>query len=350
LKRHRLRRSAVLAVAALATSALLVTGVAGAQGPPWVTVATDFESPLFGLAVTPGKRLVVADAGAGPTLIRHGTTRLLASLPGVTDVAPLRSGAMFAVTGGPDSTLYRVSRGGRVTEIADLQAFEEAVDPAGGEVGSNPFDLARWRGKTLVADAQGNSLLVVNRGGKVDWVATLPLQSVSTQPLKDAVGCPDGPPDICNLPPTIDADPVPTSVAIGPDGYAYVGELTGFPATPGESRIWRIDPRARHAKCGSSPACSIVETGPFTSIIDLSFRRNGTAYVVELDEASWLAVEEGQRVGGTVNACVPDGTEWNCTEHATELPIPTAVAIRSGRVYATLFSLVPGQAQVARLP
>lgn len=350
MNRQRLRRSAALAAAALTTSALLATGVAGANGPPWVTVATDFESPLFGLAVTPGKRLVVADAGAGPTRIWHGATSLVASLPGVTDVAPLRGGAIFAVTGAPDSTLYRISRGGRVTEIADLQAFEEAVDPAGGEVGSNPFDLARWRGKTLVADAQGNSLLSVNRGGKVDWVATLPLQTVSTQPLKDAVGCPEGPPDICDLPPTLDADPVPTSVAIGPDGYAYVGELTGFPATPGTSRIWRIDPRARHAVCGSSPACSVVETGPFTSIIDLNFRRNGTAYVVELDEASWLAMEEMRGVGGTVNACEADDGEWSCDVHATELPIPTAVAIRSGKVFATLFSLVPGQAQVARLP
>jgi hypothetical protein len=331
-------------------SALLATGVAGAQGAPWVTVATDFESPLFGLAVTPRGRLVVADAGAGPTLIRNGATSLVGSLPGVTDVAPLRGGAMFAVTGGPDSTLYRVSRRGRVTEIADLLAFEQAVDPAGGEVGSNPFDLARWRGKTLVADAQGNSLLVVNRGGKVDWVATLPLQTVPTQPIKDVFGCPDGPPDICGLPPTFDADPVPTSVAIGPDGYAYVGELTGFPGSPGTSRIWRINPRARHAECGSSPACSIVETGPLTSIIDLNFRRNGTAYVVELDEASFVAMENELGIGGTVNACVADGAEWGCTEHATELPIPTAVAIRSGRVFATLFSLVPGQAQVARLP
>ena len=33
-----------------------------------------------------------------------------------------------------------------------------------------------------------------------------------------------------------------TSVTVGPDGYWYVGELRGFPATPGTSQIWRIKP------------------------------------------------------------------------------------------------------------
>lgn len=354
MMRRNLRRSGALAIAVLAASAAMTVGVAGANGPAWVTVATDFESPLFGLAVGPRHQLLVADAGAGPTLVRGSSTSLVVSLPGVTDVAPTGRRSMLALTGdfgpGAKQALYRVFRG-HATEVADLLAFEQRVNPAHDVVESNPFDLARLGGgRALVADAAGNSILVVEAHGQVDWVATLPKRTVSTQPLKDAVGCPHGPPDICGLPATIDADPVPTTVAIGPDGYIYVGELIGFPATPGTSHVWRIDPSARHAKCGASPACSEVDTGPFTSIIDINFGPDGTAYVVELDEASWLALEEGRGIGGTVNACDPQGTTWSCSEYATELPFPTAVAIDGTKVYVTLFSLIPGEAQVALLP
>ena len=105
----------------------------------------------------------------------------------------------------------------------------------------------------------------------------------------------------------IPAQPVTPSVAIGPDGYYYIGELKGFPAPTGFSRVWRINPAARHVACSADPAvtpdCTVVADG-FTSIIDLAFDRNGTMYVTELDEASWFAVEVTHTpIGGTVNAC-----------------------------------------------
>jgi hypothetical protein len=312
-----------------------------------VTVADDFESPLFGLAVAPGHRLMVADAGAGPTEVRDGATSLVAGLPGVTDVAPIGRGEMLAVTSdfapGAEQALYRVSQG-RVERVADILEFETAVDPAGDGVESNPFDLARMAGgKTLIADAAGNSLLVTDEQGNLDWVAALPQHDVE---------CPVA---ICGIPGIIiNADPVATTVAIGPDGAYYVGELTGFPATPGTSRVWRIEPGTRHAKCGISPACSIVGTG-FTSIIDINFGPDGTAYVVELDEASWLGLEIGFGVGGTLNACETEGT-WVCSVRAAELPVPTAVAIDGSSIYVTLYSLEAfgigpqGDAQVALLP
>jgi hypothetical protein len=335
MRGHRTRRLAALGL--VLSAAMLGPATGGAQAPPWTTVASDFESPLFGLAKGPGHRLLVADAGAGPTVVRRdGSTSLIAALPGVTDVAPLGRRGVLALGAETTQALYRVSAGGTVTQIADLGAFEAAVDPAADGVESNPFDLAKLRGhKTLVADAAGNSVLIVDRRGRIDWVASLPQH-------------PDG------------ADSVPTTVAIGPGGDIYVGELTGSPGTPGTARIWRIKRGARHAVCGASPKCSIVDTGPFTTIIDIQFGpgRGGEddddeartiAYVVELDEAGLLAFENGQGVGGTVNTCEVRRRGWSCEELATGLPIPTAVALDGRKVYTTLFSLVPGQAQVARL-
>ena len=40
-----------------------------------------------------------------------------------------------------------------------------------------------------------------------------------------------------------------------------------------------------------------------TSISEIAFGKDGTAYVVEMDENTWIGAEEGFGVGGTVNAC-----------------------------------------------
>lgn len=333
-------------VAAVAAVCLVVTGVAGAA-PPWVTVTDDFsaEPALFGLAAAPGHTLMVADAGAGPTEVRNGDTSVVHELPGVTDVAPIGQGEVLALTSpafGGEGALYRVSKG-RAKTVADISGFEEEFDPAGDGVDSNPFDLARMNGgSTLVADAAANSLLIVDENGELDWVAAFPQKPITCLPPL----C--GPTPI-PFPPG--ADPVPTSVAIGPDGAYYVGELTGFPGTPGNSNVWRIAPGTRHARCGSSTACTIVGTG-FTSIIDLQFGPDGKLYVVELDEGSWLAIEPGgplTSLGGTINACSL-GATLSCSVRAGGLPLPTAVAFQGSGLYATLFALVPGMAQVALIP
>ena len=316
-----------------------------------------FSTPLFGLAAAPDGSLLVADAGAGIVELRNGQGSQVAALPGVADIAPIGRGNMFALTGIGDWKLYRVSRGG-IQQIADLLAFETNVNPDRGEIDSNPFDVAALSGtKALVADAGGNALLIVDQHGNVDWVATLPDQSVPTDHIKALVGCPTDNPNlafVCGLPPMMDAQPVATSIAVGPDGAYYVGELTGFPGPVGESRVWRIEPGTLHARCGSSPACSVVADG-FTSIVDLAFGPDGTLYVDEYDEAGFIAVElafmglPGLTVGGTVNAC--DVSSGSCSEVAGGLMLPIAVAVdKSGTVYAAIASLLPGAAQVIALP
>lgn len=345
-------RLGVLTVCALLVVLLLVPGTARAANVPHY----DFAGPVFGLATAPDGSLLVADSGAGIVQLRKGSGKLIVQLPNVADMAPIGRGSMYAVTSGgeeshpTDGKLFRVSLGHKHA-LADLFAFEERVNPDGGVIESNPLDVAKLSGgKALVADAAGNDLLIVDQRGNVDWVATLPVELVSTQDIKDLVGCPNPPPefeDICNLPPMMPAESVPTSVTIGPDGAYYVGELKGFPAPRNESRVWRIAPGTRHADCGSSPACSVVADG-FTSIVDLNSGPDGTVYVTEFDEATWFAVEIGDGVGGTVNACNP--SSWNCSEVATGLPMSFASTVgKDGTVYAAIKVLIPGQAEVIPL-
>jgi len=313
-------------------------------------VVFPFVTPVFGLAVAPDGSLLAADAGAGIVEIRKGQFSLVASLPGVTDVAPIGRGDMFAITStafGGDGKLYRVSRGS-TREIADLLAFEETVNPDGGAIDTDPFDVAVLNGgSALVADAAANALLVVDQKGSVDWVASFPNEVVPTDNAKKIFGCPGSAHPFCPAPAFIPAQPVPTSIAIGPDGSYYVGELKGFPAPKERSRIWKIRPGTRHAVCGSSPDCEIVGNG-FTSIIDLAFAPDGRLLVVELDEESWLAMESGQGTGGSVNAC--NTSTAVCSQLATGLPIVTSAAIDGNSIYVVTKALIPGAAEVSVLP
>jgi glucose/arabinose dehydrogenase len=206
---------------------------------------------------------------------------------------------------------------GRTREVADLWEFEQSVNPdevwnrSAVPIESNPFDVAVLNGgRVVVADAAANDILLVENNGAIDWVAVLtPVSAPGPQP-------------------------VPTSVAIGRDGAYYVGELTGFPATPGLSRVWRIAPGSRHVFCPSQ-ACTVVANG-FTSIMDLAFGPDGTLYVAEFDEAGWLGVEGNgfarTAEGGTVNSCnVGTGA---CSVTASGLSLPTAIAVdRAGALW-----------------
>jgi hypothetical protein len=308
-------------------------------------------TPVFGLSTAPDGSFLVSDVGSGVLEVRKGASSPVASLPGATDVAAIGRGVMFAITSegfGGDGRLYRVSRGG-MREIADLLAFEEEENPDGGIIESNPFNVAVDNGgRAIIADAAGNSLLAADQQGHVEWIATVPSELVSTDNIKSLFGCPGSGSDFCFLPPMLPAQGVATSVAIGPDGSYYVGELKGFPSPTGESRVWKIRPDAHHAQCGVSPDCEVFADG-FTSIIDLAMGPDGTLYVAEFDEASWFAVEIGAGIGGSVNAC--DTTTGACAQIATGLPLLTAVTVgKEGAVSVVINGLIPGAAAIHTLP
>jgi hypothetical protein len=145
-----------------------------------------------------------------------------------------------------------------------------------------------------VADAAGNDLLRVYPSGRIVTVARLKPRVVEVPEE-----LPDEDPEGNPLPPAgtpLPSEAVATSVTVGADGYYYVGELRGFPATPGTSQIWRIAPGSVNAVCDPEAprkgACRRFADG-FTSIVDLGAGRHGSIYVVELVKRSWLQWELG---------------------------------------------------------
>ncbi|MGA7270203.1 MAG: ScyD/ScyE family protein, partial [Acidimicrobiia bacterium] len=357
-----MRRKTMILFACAAVVMATALPVGAAEDPP----AHSYVGPMFGLNTSDTDTLLVADSGAGVVELTDTTAQLKVEFPGLSDAVSAGNGDVLAVTGGgaegdppmiPEggATLYRFAPNADPVPVADLWAFEQAHNPDANDpligtdnVDSNPYDLARVSGATLVADAGGNDLLAVSDGGSVDWMVTLPAHMASTSYLLPYVDCAD--PDfgfVCTTP-QIPAQPVPTTVSIGPDGNYYLGELTGFPGTPGLSRIWRVTPGTRHTACPGT-GCTQVFTGhPFTAIIDISFGPDGTMYVLEADENGFLAFEPGSPVppmGGTLNACKL--ASETCVELATGLQLSTAVTVGlNGGIFATESVFIPGQAKV----
>jgi len=304
-------RTRIAAVAAIALAgSVLVAGQAeagGNHGSSLKPVATGLDGPR-GVSTYRGN--VIYSVTDGSVYATNGRrTWKLGQVPGgfapAIDTSP--RGVTYALTGGggPEggatppggATLYRLRPGKSPVVVADIAKYQ-ATDPdpynqADPPTESNPFGVAALRdGTVLVSDAAGNDLLRVWPNGTIKTVARLKPRTVKVPPglpAKDPQGNP--------LPPAgtpILAEAVATSVTVGSDGYWYVGELRGFPATPGTSEIWRIKPGSVGAVCDplkpNRGKCQRYADG-YTSIVDLAGGPHGTIAVVELAKTSWLQFE-----------------------------------------------------------
>ena len=350
---------------AVALPALLMVGlIAGpATAADSAVVVGGLNNPR-GIDIGANGRVVVAEAGAGRVVrITPGkATPIAVGLPtvtspegeatGPTNVALTGSGNVFVVVGGgPTDVDARFATLRRITgvrrQVADIAAFQvrnpDPEDQDGIPEESNPYGLESiGAGRMLVADAAGNDLLLVRPNGRVVNVARIPLHTVSTSHLPpDAFPFP--------LPPQVTAEAVPTSVAVGPDGYWYVAELTGFPFTPGASRIWRISPQARGATCDAdtSDGCSLFADG-FTAVTGIDFGPDGSLYVVEMARHGLAAFFMGGDTAGALWR-VKGGARTELA--AGELTVPADVAVaRNGTVYVTNKSVFPDGEVLAIAP
>lgn len=245
---------------------------------------------------------------AFPPAISKGPHGSIYLLNGATGGPPeekmmrfLRSSAKAPAAG---ATLFKWRPGWKKPRaVADIGAYQQKdpdpFDQEGFPEDSNPFGLQALKdGTVLVADAAGNDLLRVwPKKGKIRTVARLKPRKVET---------PEGLPPPPDFPPAgtpFVAEAVATSVTVGRDGYWYVGELRGFPATPGTSQIWRIKPGTTNATCRPNRPfvgpCKRFVDG-LTSVTDLAAGKRGI-YALELSKMSWLHMElgiPGSEVGG----------------------------------------------------
>jgi hypothetical protein len=280
----RFRRFGVLPLLVIA---LVVTAVPVAASGRLRVLLEGLNSPKA-LAPVPGVGVLIGQGGYGPPgdiLLYHtrgparGTTEVLFKDVQVVDLA-LTGESAWAIGG--DHVLYFAAPDGTVTPILDIPAYQDTDpdpynDPAQPDpTESNPFGLAALpNGDALVADAAGNDIIRVTQAGDAWTVARWTREEIAPGQFAEAV---------------------PTSIAIGRKGWIYVGQLTGAPAIPKTSHIWRVNPDANGAVCDVNADhrnCSVWRSG-FTSIMDLAIdRKSRTTYVYEIAAGGWLAFEEG---------------------------------------------------------
>ena len=222
--------------------------------------------------------------------------------------------------------LFRVKGRDRIVPIADAWAFENRFNPD-AQVGnpivdSNPVDVLVDRGRFVMADAGGNSVIRTDHRGRLEALSVFP-NIPKPNPF-----VPGG---------IVPMQAVPTGVVEGPDGFYYISQLTGFPFPAGDAKVFRVNPWT---------GAYSVYAGGFTMIMDLDFGDDGTLYVLEIDSDNILggSTDGGlwtvSRRGKTRKVALPPGT----------LTEPGGIAVgRHDQLYVSNHSREAGNGQVLRI-
>jgi hypothetical protein len=384
------RAGAALALSSLgllAPSAGNVTGSA-ASGPSVAVVASGLNAPKY-ITLGPGG-LYVADSGSGgnscvagvagisethvcagatgsivritghrvATLERGLASASVASTHGVSGVTAVgftgRHMAVLFDDGGVGPTgvsaiaspfgarfgkldLASGPTGGSLGATADIAAFQ-ATHPQsplalGGVPGetlydSDPHDMVPYWGGFAVADAAANDVVWVHGRGTVTLLARLPTRAETAPAGLFGPGTPSM---------TINAQAVPSSVAVAPDGALYVGLLRGIPSLPGTAEVDRIVP-------GQAP--QPVVTG-LTRVSDIAFDQKGRLDILESSIAGGpdgAASSSGALLRATLDGSNPV-TAVNLGVQGLIAPVGLAVS-KSGTAFITNNTTAPGNAEV----
>lgn len=229
--------------------------------------------------------------------------------------APFSSAAQW--TAGPDVAGFAAANPQNAATLGGVPGGETTYD-------SDPYDIIPYRGGWAIADAAANDVLWLSPGGSLSVIDRLP-----TVPETVPAGV-FGP-----SPVTIDAQAVPTSLAVGPDGALYAGTLPGFPANAGTASIYRLVP-------GQTPA--VVATG-LTEVSSIAFDQ-GRLLALEFNTAGGLGAAT---VPGPLAEVGPGGTV--STLPVSGLNEPTGLAVGpGGAVYvATSGNGAAGTGEVVKI-
>lgn len=232
----------------------------------------------------------------GVSVDEAGTLYMVETGAGCGPVPPVVPARLQGTIG---SVLVR-TRSLRPAVVARISPVECRVNPDGTDRNPNPYGiLALGRRRALVADA-GANVIWLTEGSKVTVFAKIPRNGR--------------------------AQSVPTSIARGPDGNVYVGELAEGAGT-GKARVLRITPDG---------VVSVHATG-FTAITGLAFGPDGSYYVTE------LTTDTRRRTApGAVIKVAPDGTRTELGGGRLMFPAGAAVTA-DGSLYVSNHSVLPGR-------
>ncbi len=264
----------------------------------------------------------------GPVQALLGAGRLQLLFQG--SVIDPHTGAQVYGTAGADLEKligYSASAGARSVE-ADFGRYEAQHNPdhgAGTEVAlgqsaidSDPYAIVRYRDGYAVADAGANDVLFVSDTGRVSVLAVLP--TIREHAVAGSFGSAQ------KRAIEAEAQAVPTTLAVGPDGALYVGELGGMPYDAASSSVYRIGPGGK---------LSVYARG-LTAIADMAFDPDGRLFVLELDRKGLAdpGFNAGDPASGEIVEIDPDGAQ--STLLARGLIYPTAIAVaRDGTIYVS---------------
>lgn len=236
---------------------------------------------------------------------------------------------------------------GELTSIFDFGEYEITNNPDGGDVVTNPYDLAISGDTAYVVDAGANTSYSIKLDASGFEAIAIPDNIVSSSvfpPLPQGVELPPGlveflPPEVPGQPPRIAIQSVPTGNVIGPDGALYIGEYTGFPYLDGAARIFRI---------GENGVPEVFADG-FTHITDLTFDSNGNLLVLQFsDEPQPLA--DIRFLPGSLIQLAPDGTRTTLVAAGEGLESASGIAIGpDDQIYITKRGVGPNLGQVVRV-
>ena len=220
----------------------------------------------------------------------------------------------FGQPGADLARIARINASGKWEMETDLGSFEAIENPNGDEIDTNPYGVLSLPGRHIIADAGANDLLEINANGSISVLGTFPNRSVTAPEI---LGFPSGT--------TLPADAVPTSVAMGPDGDLYIGQLVGFPFPVDEANVYRVP------ASGGTP---VVAAGGFTAVVDVTFGPDGSMYVLEMATNGLLAGFIFNDWTGALFRIKPDGTRTEIAPGALTAPGGIAVG-KDGTVYVT---------------
>ncbi|MBW4663219.1 MAG: ScyD/ScyE family protein [Chroococcus sp. CMT-3BRIN-NPC107] len=315
-------------------------------------ILTNFDS----LAEQPS-----GNQGAGPQALEfdsQGNAYLLtgfAGYPGNRDAETLALGSQYSIPevqlvtfppSTPDSVLNTPDLAklfavdletGELTEIFDFAEYEITNNPDGGDVVTNPYDLAISGDTAYVVDGGGNAAYSIKLDGSSFTATAIPDNIVDPALIPPDLGLPPG--LIEEVEGGVALQSVPTGGAIGPDGAFYVGEYVGFPYPENEARIFRIGEDGE----------PVVYAEGFTHISDLTFDAEGNLLVLQFGDTSQLTGDLTALPGSLIQVA-PDGTRTTLVAAGEGLESADGVTIGpDNQIYVTTRGVGPEAGSVVRV-